>query len=71
MTQQRKPNTKPKLEAFVVEGVGEKAFWTKIGAAWAHEDGKGFTIKLSALPLSGRLIVREPKAETADQEVGA
>jgi len=26
---------------YVVEGEGEKAYWTKVGAAWAHEDGKG------------------------------
>ncbi|TQF40095.1 hypothetical protein UNPF46_11570 [Bradyrhizobium sp. UNPF46] len=48
---------------FVVEGEGDKAFWTKIGAAWPHEDGKGFNLQLSCLPLDGRLVVREPKTE--------
>jgi hypothetical protein len=48
---------------FVVEGDGDTAFWTKIGAAWAHQDGKGFNIQLSCMPLNGRLVVREPKAE--------
>lgn len=48
---------------FVVEGEGDKAFWTKIGAAWAHDDGKGFNIQLSCLPLNGRLVIREPKAD--------
>ncbi len=47
----------------VVEGEGDKAFWTKVGAAWPHEDGKGFNISLSCLPLNGRLVVREPKAD--------
>jgi hypothetical protein len=23
---------------YVVEGEGDKAYWTKIGAAWAHEE---------------------------------
>lgn len=48
---------------FVVEGEGDKAFWTKIGAAWPHDDGKGFSLQLSCLPLDGRLVVREPKTE--------
>lgn len=47
---------------YVVEGEGDDAFWTKIGAAWQHQDGKGFNIQLSCLPLNGRLVIREPKA---------
>ncbi|AXK79654.1 hypothetical protein DW352_03450 [Pseudolabrys taiwanensis] len=47
---------------YVVEGEGD-AFWTKIGAAWPHEDGEGFNIQLSAVPLNGRLVVRKPKAK--------
>lgn len=40
---------------------GEKAArWTKIGAAFPHKDGKGFNVELSALPLSGKLVLREP-----------
>ena len=35
--------------------------WTKIGAAWANKDGKGFSITLDAVPLHGRLVMREPK----------
>lgn len=46
---------------FVVDGEGEKAFWTKIGAAWLHEDRKGFNILLTAMPINGRLVIREPK----------
>ncbi|MCF2525401.1 hypothetical protein [Bradyrhizobium sp. G127] len=48
---------------YVVEGEGESAFWTKIGAAWRHDDGKGFNINLTCMPLNGRLVVREPKAD--------
>lgn len=59
-------NTAPKSNApthgvFVVEGEGEKAFWTKVGAAWAHGDGEGFNITLSAVPLNGRLVLRTRK----------
>jgi hypothetical protein len=46
---------------YVVEGEGDNAFWTKIGAAWLHQDGKGFNVSWSCLPLNGRLVIREPK----------
>lgn len=46
---------------FVVEGDGDAAFWTRIGAAWAHQDGNGFNLSLAAVPLSGRLVVRANK----------
>ena len=35
--------------------------WTKVGAAWAHKDGKGFDITLDMIPYNGRLKLREPR----------
>lgn len=55
---------KPTHETFVVTGEGESAFWTKIGAAWPHDDAKGFNLELIALPVSGRLVIRERKETT-------
>jgi len=56
------PNTKPSHFAYVVkEGATPKGYWTKIGAAFAHNDGKGFTLMLDALPLDGRLTLRKPE----------
>jgi hypothetical protein len=55
------PKKTPSHVVYVVEGEGENAFWTKIGAAWQHEDGDGLNLVLSAIPLSGRLVVRKPK----------
>ncbi len=52
---------KPSHEAFVVTGEGENAFWTKIGAVWPHEDGKGFNVDLIAHPVNGRLVIRTRK----------
>ncbi len=57
----RTQKTRPTLTVFVVEGEGDSAFWTKIGAAWAHDDGEGFNILLTAMPLNGRLVVRTAK----------
>ena len=55
---------KPTHKVFVVEeregeGKDEDAFWTRVGSAWPHKDGKGYNIVLSALPLNGRLVLRE------------
>lgn len=54
-------SSKPSHEAFVVTGEGENAFWTRIGAAWPHEDGKGYNVDLIAIPVSGRLVIRTRK----------
>jgi hypothetical protein len=37
---------------------GGKAFWTRIGSAWAHKDGNGFNIQLESVPLDGRITLR-------------
>jgi len=38
---------------------GRKAFWTRIGSAWQHADGKGFSVQLDGLtPLDGRVTLR-------------
>jgi hypothetical protein len=43
----------------VLDREGDKsAIWARIGAAWPHNDGKGFNITLTALPIDGRLSVR-------------
>jgi len=47
---------------YVVEGEGDASRWTRIGAAWMHDDNAGFNIQLN-----GRLVVRKPKAKEAGQ----
>jgi hypothetical protein len=37
---------------------GQKGIWTRIGAAWAHADGKGYSVHLDAVPLDGRISLR-------------
>ena len=63
---ERKPKSKaPSLIAYAVNEKGEdKAFWTRIGAAWDHEDGEGLTLQLELLPVSGgRIVLRAPKED--------
>jgi hypothetical protein len=58
-------SNKPSLYAYAVKerGRNQKSIWTRIGAAWPHEKGKGFTIELEAFPIDGRLVLTEPKAD--------
>jgi hypothetical protein len=56
---------RPTFAAYVVEGEGDKAFWTKVGAAWQHDDGQGFNLSLTALPVNGRLVLRKPTEKEA------
>ena len=39
-------------------GEGQKSFWTRIGSAWPHADGKGFNVQLEVVPLDGRITLR-------------
>jgi hypothetical protein len=42
-------------------GEGKDAIWTRIGAAWAHADGKGFNVQIDLAPLDGRITLRVPE----------
>ncbi|WP_316199182.1 hypothetical protein [Bradyrhizobium sp. SZCCHNS2002] len=65
----RTQKSRPTHTVYVVEGEGDSTYWTKIGAAWAHDDGEGYNISLTALPLNGRLVVRTAKTD-AKKEAG-
>lgn len=53
------PKPRPTHRLYQVTGDGKTAFWREIGAAWPNKDGHGFSINYSALPLSGRVVMRE------------
>ena len=61
MTNSTKPTSSkaPSHIAFHVrDNSADKAFWTRVGAAWANADGKGFNIQLDCVPLDGRITLR-------------
>ncbi|WP_417595759.1 hypothetical protein [Parasphingorhabdus sp.] len=60
----------PDFHAWHVSNKGEKGFWTKVGAAWPHRDGKGLSIQLDILPINGRIVLRKP-LESTEQGAGA
>ena len=37
--------------------------WTKIGAAFPHKEGLGFSIELRAFPIDGRLVILPPDTD--------
>lgn len=49
----------------VLEREGKDSIWTRIGSAWAHNDGKGFNIQLHVTPLDGRISLRVPSEDNA------
>lgn len=55
-----KPTSKlPTHHAYQVrKREGGKPVWTRIGASWAHADGKGFNIQIESVPLDGRITLR-------------
>ena len=42
--------------------------WVPIGAAWEHQDGNGFNLKLDLIPhAAGRIMLRRIKQSGAEQ----
>ena len=47
----------------VVKREDAEDFWINIGAAFPHQDGKGFNVVVQALPIDGKIVLREPQEE--------
>jgi hypothetical protein len=74
-THTQTPNHSPKaptLIAWQVTKRGDKSYWSRLGAAWAHKDGNGFTVQLEAVPLDCRIVLRpaieDPEEPVIEQE---
>ena len=67
--------TAPDFLAWHVTNRGTKSFWNKVGAAWKHRDGQGYTIQLEVVPINGRIVLRQPiedpAAPATEKETGA
>ena len=66
MSNKTKAN-KPTHAVYHVRGEGERAYWTKIGAAWLHDDKEGLNLALDFVPVgdTGRLVIRVNKPDAA------
>jgi hypothetical protein len=62
---QSKGSKSPDYIGYAVRNRGEdkEAGWTRVGAAWNHEDGKGMTLQMEATPVDGRVTLREFRKE--------
>ena len=70
MTDTTKAKRRPDFTAYFVPD-RENANWVPIGAAWAHRDGEGFSLKLDLLPnTAGRFVLRSAKTEAAKETSG-
>jgi len=51
----------------VSTGKDGQGYFNRVGAAFAHRDGKGYTVCLESLPLNGRVTLRsaEDRLEAA------
>ena len=58
----------PTHVAYQVRDGKDKGFWTRIGAAWPHEDGEGFSVQMDVMPIDGKIVLRTPKAEEGQSE---
>ena len=53
----------------VVRKEGEGS-WVEVGSAWINAD-ESINVYLDAIPVSGRLQIRDPRARNADVEASA
>ncbi len=51
-------SNKPTHIAYSVTDRNDKSYWTRIGSAWQHKDGRGFNCELQIVPLDGRVTLR-------------
>ena len=68
---------KPSHKVYVVDdkqggepGDEQTGFWTRIGSAWPHKDGRGLNVVLSALPVGNRMVLREYTEEDVKADEG-
>ncbi len=59
---QQHPQTRAYKEVYTIteRGDGRRPIWTKLGVAFVNQDGS-LNVVLQALPVSGKLHIRDPK----------
>lgn len=64
MTKKSETRT-PALVAWHVKEAkgGGKGYWTRIGAAWPHQNGDGLTVQIDLMPRDGKIVLLPPKAD--------
>ncbi len=71
MTETNPTTNKPTHRLYRVNGEGDAARWTAIGAAWPNRDGAGFSLSFDAVPLQGRIVMRRITEKAAQAKAAA
>ena len=50
----------------VRENADGSAYFNRVGSAFPHKDGQGFSVVLDAVPVDGRITLRSPKERIQD-----
>jgi hypothetical protein len=58
----------PSFRAYtIIKREGQDDLWLAIGAAFMHQDGDGYNVVLQALPIDGKIVLRQPKDDQSAQ----
>lgn len=62
------PGRRPDMLGYTVRAIGDgkKSAWSKVAVAWAHKDGKGYNVQMEAVPVDGRLVLRDFSEDRQD-----
>ena len=52
-----------RIQLSSIKREGQDDFWLPLGAAFEHQDGKGFNVILQAHPLDKKIVLRTYKEE--------
>ena len=62
---------KPAYRAYtVIKRENKDDYWLNLGVAFPHEDGEGFNLLLQALPLDGKIVLRNYKEDEEEEQKG-
>jgi len=57
-------NNQPDLIAYTTtKNASGKTFYNRVGAAWKHSKGNGFSVEMSAQPIDGKFVFFPPKEQ--------
>ncbi len=67
--------SKRRLEAFITRdykmGDEERTEWTRVGVAFKHGSGRGYTLHITAgISVSGEIVLREPRERDNSERTG-
>ena len=70
MSNEKQSNGPSHIAYQVRENDEGKAFFNRVGAAFAHKDGQGYSINLDSVPVDGRVTLRTPQERVEDLKNG-